>query len=344
MRKRLFILLGAGFGLSSCAHHSFPFREPQSEVAPNTVWNGIISRVAVSKLQEPCVPRRIVPPHGVAIRGKVIMIHGFTACPQQYFELSERLAAEGWISYLLLLPGHGRVKRAGGIDDSDSFPGHGLIAPYDALANDVVALARADSLPTTVVGLSVGGAVALDAVLKAPADFDRALLISPFFAANDNFLRTFGLPVLGRVPLTDNHRIAWGPVCLDEMKRGRGGDCSFKLHQLSTVQAYGKKVSNKSHSVSTKIQIIGVEEDGAASTSWIRRTAKKLGIGKSSSDASACFYPEGANHSLLSRFDHPDENKYWLSSLLKSATAFIDQGRRFEAAPATSDKIPGCRF
>jgi len=329
MSAKLWIV-AIGLSLGSCAHQGAG-REPQGESALNQAWSEAVLQTKNLELQSPCKPRSVVPPRGVAVRGKVILIHGFTACPQQYFEWSERLAEAGWISYMLLLPGHGRKPLADGSDDFSAFPGAGQDEAYENVAKAAVAIARADSLPTVVVGLSVGGAIALDAVLRSPEDFERALLVSPFFAASNTLLRSVGLPLVGHVPFLRKKRIGWGPSCVDELKRGRGGVCNFRFDQLDTAQSYGKRVVRHTRPVTTQVQIIGIQNDGAASNEWILKAAKKLGWNKNPRQIEGCFYQEGANHSLFSRFDSPDQNKFWLESLLNSATEFVDESKPFSA-------------
>jgi hypothetical protein len=38
------------------------------------------------------------------------------------------------------------------------------------------------------------------------------------------------------------------------------------------------------------------------------------------------------NHSLLSRFDSPDEDKYWIPAVLEQAIRFAAEGRNFDRA------------
>jgi pimeloyl-ACP methyl ester carboxylesterase len=284
----------------------------------------------------------VSPPAGVPVRGKVIMIHGFTACPQQFFEWSEQLAEKGWVSYLLTMPGHGRSPLPGGGEDFESIPGYGDDSGYADLARDVVKLAKSDELPTVVVGVSVGGAIALDAVLQSPEDFEQALLLSPFFAVAHGLGRTLGLPLVGRAPFIQNKMIGWGAPCIEEMKLGRGGVCNFRLHHIATAQSYGKKVAESAKPVVTRVQFIGVQDDPAASNEWSLYAAQKLGWKPGSSAVAACHYRKPANHSLLSRFDAPKEDKFWLDALLRDASAFVDESKFFPASGGSAKVFPLC--
>lgn len=345
LKRKLFLATLLMFGVVGCAQRGALGRNPQGDgPLKNTAWARVRNNAGPYRFQEGCKPRSVMPPADVPVRGKVILIHGFTACPQQFIEWSERLRAEGWISYFLLMPGHGRFPSSRSKEDFNSVPGHKQIEEYSQLARDAVALAKGDSLPTVIVGLSVGGAVALDAVLQAPERFDRAMLVSPFFAVSNSFLRRFGVPVLGRIPIVQDKVIGWGAPCVDEMRRGRAGICSFRLQQLLAAQLYGKSVSAKARLVDTHIQILGVHDDGAASNRAIQATAKNLGL-ETQADVSACFYRQGANHSLFSRFDSPDEDKFWLDSLLDSSTDFVDHGAWFGRESLSPGQIfPTCKL
>jgi hypothetical protein len=49
-----------------------------------------------------------------------------------------------------------------------------------------------------------------------------------------------------------------------------------------------------------------------------------------------------ANHSLLSRFDAPNQNKYWIDTLLPKVVDFISEGEFFEAGSGRAHNDPVC--
>lgn len=51
----------------------------------------------------------------------------------------------------------------------------------------------------------------------------------------------------------------------------------------------------------------------------------------------ACFYQKGVNHSLLSRFDAPKEDKFWIGGLLEQTTIFVTSGKPFDIGGASSE-------
>ncbi len=327
--------------LTGCSAASI--REPAGESMNTKVWNSYEKKYVGISIQKNCGPQMIRPPTGVPIRGKVIALHGFTACPQQYFDWAKTLSKNGYVVQMMLLPGHGLRPHADGADDISQMPSGSSANAYYDFADEVIKIARADRLPTILTGVSTGGTIALQAAFKDPGAFEKLILFSPYFAASNLLYRNI-LPIGGRVPLLSAKIVSWGPSCLNEMSRGRAGVCTFRLHQLQSVQSFGKTIANTARSIYPKIQIVGVTGDKAASTEYIQIAAKKLGWSLDNNEnVSVCLYKNGANHSLLSKYDSPDENKFWLSSMLKDSNNFIEDGKFF---PTKGDSgefgLPSC--
>ena len=322
--------------VASCAQTGQD-RIPASGWKENAAWRHYINNTVLQTgypIQEGCEPRRYDPPEGVSPRHKVLLVHGFTACPQQFHDWSESLAQKGVVVYLFLLPGHGFK----GTEEHKYLPdGRDGIAALQALENHLIAVARGDSLPTTVGGLSVGGAVATNALLRSPASFDRGIFFTPYYEAGSTMVRLAHKTVGGLVnPLSGGHQIGWGPSCLEEERLGRSGICTFRLKHLRTVNEYGATVLRNARPLVNHIQFVGVESDPAASSGAIRKVAERMGHSIAARNH-ACFYKKGANHSLLSRFDSPNENKFWKAALLRDATDFVLYGRAFKESGSSSE-------
>jgi len=307
---------------------------PQETVIPENIeWNNYLSTFKTLELQKGCEPRRFTPPVNIKARAKILLVHGFTACPQQYFEWAELLSKRGIVVYLFTMPGHGAPKLPSGKDNYSNLPTHNNFEAYSNLAEVINKVALADELPSSIGGLSVGAAVALNAAETAMTPYKKLILISPFFKMPKYFERNLLGPVIGNLPLINNQTISWGEGCHDELRRGRAGICEYTISDVYTTQVFGKHVISLAQNLSnrTQIQIVGVEKDTGSDNNSTEKFAQIVtDIGNK--DLSVCFYPKGANHSLLSRFDSPDENKYWLPSLLEDATNFIDQGEKFPVA------------
>lgn len=340
-------LIALSFFITSCSTPIISKPEYQStalarEVATTTVhengvpdnleWERYLDSVKKIDFQKGCEPRKYTPPKGVEAKGKILLVHGFTACPQQFFEWSEVLSKRGIVVYLFTLPGHGLKKHKDGKDNFFAIPKHNKYDEYEKLTEVMNRVAMSDELPSTVGGLSVGGAVAMQAAAMASTPYDKLILISPFFKMPNFLQRHLAGPIAGNLPLLKNKQVGWGPGCHEELRRGRVGICDFTISQVYTAQVYGKHVISVANRLSslTKAQVLGVEKDTGADNGAIKQIAHIMGFGKDA-QVSSCFYPQGANHSLFSRFDGPDENKFWLATLLEDASNFVENGAQVPA-------------
>lgn len=304
----------------------------ESEVPENSEWDRYVSSLKKIDFQKGCEPRKYTPPEGVKAKGKILLVHGFTACPQQFFEWSEILSKRGIVVYLFTLPGHGIKKHKDGKDNFLALPKHNKYNDYEKLTEVMNKVTMADDLPSTVGGLSVGGAVAMHAAATASTPYDKLILISPFFKMPSFLQRHLAGPIAGNFPVLKNKQVGWGPGCHEELKRGRVGICDFTISQVYTAQVYGKHVISVADRLSpiTKAQVLGVEKDTGADNGAIKQIAHTMSFAKDA-QVSSCFYPHGANHSLFSRFDGPDENKFWLATLLEDASNFVEHGTKVPA-------------
>lgn len=370
------------------------------------LWNDYVKDVinAGSAIQENCKPRRLGRPQGVPYKGVIILFHGFTACPQQYFEWGRALADKGFDVLLPLLPGHGLVPEtvpnpAGGtmkrdiveflprVEDTMPNPHNPASSKYAALAERMNRIASAANGGLRMVGgISVGGAVATHAVNLAPKLYDKALILSPFysvdplftrifvdalngqklleeldpakfsyekilaFASHSTFLKTYVLMKETRVAdRIFSMRSSWGEGCFKEIRGGRAGICDFLFSAIGAAEAFGVKTLDNIRPAQTFVQLVGVEDDKVASTGHMASAFEKFAGGArregptpEGGTVNVCFYRAGANHSLLSRFDSPDQEKFWLKDLLTDATNFMTSPERkpYAVNPTTSALAP----
>jgi hypothetical protein len=80
-------------------------------VASETVALNSSGKEIVSDCKPHFYPHR----EGTVRKGMAMYLHGFTACPQQYFDIAEILSGKGFDVFLPLMPGEGR--KATGKDD-----------------------------------------------------------------------------------------------------------------------------------------------------------------------------------------------------------------------------------
>lgn len=292
------------------------------------LWTAYVDREMQLPLQEDCSPRRIAAKKGVRRKGTVVLLHGYSACPQQFFDVSKELSADGYDVLLPLLPGQGRDGmhvQDHVIDRIDGIPVPSDAERYGELARTVNAIMRATHGEKVIGGLSVGGAVATAAVVEAPDLYDRALMMSPFYDTGSAFGRLFA-PIANL--LFPEKRMGRGEPCEFERSRGRAGYCTFKVENAVAARNFGRSTVDRIDGVKgvrTDIQFAGVESDGGAFNGLIVEAAESFPAERTSS----CFFEQGTDHSFLSPFDNPRMDKFWMPVAQEQVVAFLANGTRF---------------
>jgi pimeloyl-ACP methyl ester carboxylesterase len=317
----------------------------ESHIGPEAagLWSSYVAATtSAGALQPGCEPVRVA--HRGAYKGLAILFHGFTACPQQYLDgpngergFADYLAAEGFEVLLPVLPGHGRQLRPGEagapVDDVVAIPTDEGRGAYGQIASDMNAIARAATAPVkAIAGLSVGGAVATSAVAQAPALYQHALIMTPFFGPAEN---GFWLPVANAV--AGGFRMSWGQGCLDERAGGRAGYCDFLITNVRAAQHFGDEVLGAlAPEATTRVQVVGVEGDTAALNELVKRAAERLAVPA----GAACFFPLGVQHSMLSHYDNPTADKFWLPEVYEKGAAFLVRGENLATGDVSSAEAP----
>ncbi|MFN8076288.1 MAG: alpha/beta fold hydrolase [Kineosporiaceae bacterium] len=124
---------------------------------------------------------------GVGPRGAVgvLFVHGFTGSPQSLRPWAQEVAAQGYTVRLPLLPGHGRTWRHLAATDWTDWAG--------AAEAEFLRL-RSRCERVVVVGLSMGGALALRVAQRHPDAVDGLIVVNPSVLTTDR--RMVFLPVL----------------------------------------------------------------------------------------------------------------------------------------------------
>lgn len=157
-------------------------------------------------------------------RRAVVLLHGFTNCPQQWVPFAEMLAARGSAVVIPRFPGHGARDRRG--------LALATIEPSDLLAtaNEAVDIAAGLGDRIVVCGLSIGSAVG-SWLSFARDDIARNVALVPFFGLH-------GFPhaadrLAARVLVTlPNRFVPWDP-------RGDGGQVPPYAYPRFATRALG---------------------------------------------------------------------------------------------------------
>jgi len=152
--------------------------------------------------------------HGGKAEHVVILVHGYTNCPQQFAELGKRFFNLGYNVLLVPLPHHGLADRT--TPDQANLKAEELAA----YANEVVDIAQGLGDHVTMVGHS-GGGVTTAWAAQDRSDLDLAVVISPAFgfAAIPTPLTA---PAMNYYLLRPNSFVWWDPEVKDKDDTGYG--------------------------------------------------------------------------------------------------------------------------
>ena len=117
-----------------------------------------------------CEPRFLT--HGQRQPRAIVLVHGYTACPQQFAALGKQFFARGYNVVILPLPRHGLADTL--TDTHSQLTAEEMAAHAGALVD----LAQGLGEETTLLGLS-GGAVVAGWAAQTRPDLDQAVLIAP---------------------------------------------------------------------------------------------------------------------------------------------------------------------
>jgi acetyl esterase/lipase len=164
--------------------------------------------------------------HGRRTARALLLLHGFTNCPQQFDALGKQFHEAGWNVLIPRYPRHGYMDRLS--SSISELRSEQLIA----VANRSVAAAAGLGEHLTVAGLSLGGVLA-GHLAQTAQSVDRAVLIAPMFGLK-------GIPGPGMAALAQlayllpNFFIWWDPKFKD--RRGPAyGYPRFATHAYAAL-------------------------------------------------------------------------------------------------------------
>ena len=180
IRKMLIILLIIGVLLAVALFILTPHNIPNLASHPNPVQNyeEAVGRAdslrvkGVQKMNPLC--RLQLMSHGDKTGQAVILVHGYTTCPQQFHELGKLLHGYGCNVLIAPLPHHGLADRM--------TKEHSLLSAEEltVYADTVVDIAQGLGEDVVMMGISAGGVVTAWAAQQRD-DIEVAVIISPAF-------------------------------------------------------------------------------------------------------------------------------------------------------------------
>lgn len=261
-------------------------------------------------LQPNMASRLQTQPDPAMAKGTLVMYHGFTAGVWQYDLLAAKAFEAGYNVYIPRLPGHGAVDAEGKSSPHD-LPTSRTAHRYDLFAEQTFQQARSLGAPVSVLGLSVGGALALRVAETHPAEVKRAVVYAPFLRPANAAWIFDGARGADVVPLDPGDATlsavnwGWGPEC-DALENAgqRGGHCKFSLGNIHGALALGQKAIEGAAAIQAPVQFFVTASDDAAEEDAIKRVYKAAG---GRAKHGWFYYPkdEGIPHPML----HPAEDK-----------------------------------
>jgi len=247
-------------------------------------------------------------------RGTVVLLHGWSAGTWQYENMAKDLQNKGYNVYVPRLPGHG-FRNADGTDNPNYIPRSGQEHLYTEFADRVYHEASSTGAPVHVVGLSGGGAVALDIAGRYP-DIKGAVAYDPFLNSGDWKART----LLGTAGVLD--RFSFGqasrllsniPVVFDGPKRdheewGRPGHFNFNAEQMFALSSYGRQAANNAAKSDVPIQVITSDSEKGLVDRGLIGTAFWGGKGEQRNGWYNFAEEENVPHAMVHEREIPDED------------------------------------
>ncbi len=340
--------------IAACApvvppRHEPPDARQDRESVFYSRWQAYQDWTTQFELQPDCVPRLVEPAAGVRYRGTVVMLHGFSACPQQFFEIADLLAVQGFRSVLPLLPGHGRVAPAADRDDTRDLPvGATWKEEYTAFGDQINGLMEYADGDRVLVGLSAGASAALYLDMTARSLYDRVLVIAPFLATAGGSTANAVAATTARTPLLRSASVkpfGLKTPCLEKRIQGRAGFCNYQLKHVGALTAMGGYLYSglRQQPLTVQLQIVGTERDAVVSNARIRELIE---VQRTTGRTTACFFPAGVPHAMVSVVDNPGIDMYWLDAVQSGIVEFVTTGTPFptNGRPSSVDPaVEQCR-
>ena len=167
-------------------------------------------------------------------------------------------------------------------------------------------------------------------------------MLAPFFAAGSTGFSGGVASVTANTPLVRQGSVKPFGVkkpCLEKREQGRAGICNYQLKHVGALTALGKYLFDelRAEPFERPLQYVGTENDTVVNNQKARAV---LDVQQGTGKTTACFYPDGVPHAMISGFDSPGVDMYWLDSLLSGTVAYITRGESFRTGKQSIPESP----
>ena len=187
--------------------------------------------------------------HGRRTERALVLLHGFTNCPQQFDVIGRLFHAQGWNVLIPRYPRHGYKDRLS-TSISELRADHLL-----AVANQSANAAHGLGEHVTVAGMSLGGSLA-GHLAQNHEHVDRAVLIAPMFGVR--FVPGMVNRVLGRLAYLLPNFYIWWDARLKERLPPPYGYPRFSTHAYASLFRIATAVAKAARAAAPKAKKIAV--------------------------------------------------------------------------------------
>ncbi|HET7420113.1 MAG TPA: alpha/beta hydrolase [Candidatus Dormibacteraeota bacterium] len=192
--------------------------------------------------------------HGRRVDRALVLLHGFTNCPQQMDALGRQLFEKGWNVLIPRYPRHGYTDRL--TTSIEELRADHLVA----VASRAAAAGEALGERLTVAGLSLG-AILTGLVAQANADVDRAVLIAPMLGLKP--IPGPVMDVLSRVAARAPNFYLWWDRSLKIRTGPPYGYPRFATHAYAALFECGRRLVRAARESAPKARSIAVVTNAA---------------------------------------------------------------------------------
>ena len=209
--------------------------------------------------------------HGERTQRSVVLLHGYTNCPQQFSVMAKAYYDAGYNVVLARIPEHGmadRMTRAlSGLDPED----------LTAFADSTVDIASGLGDRVSVVGLSAGGTLA--AWLAAQRDdVAEVALLAPLMVPKVLPETTVG-PVSRLGGVLPDFYLWWDGKLKEQLATPPYAYPRYSIHSLGSLLAVGRRAQGRVDRTVPleRLLVVTNDNDGAVKNAAVARVADRLG-------------------------------------------------------------------
>ena len=203
--------------------------------------------------------------HDKKVGRVIVLIHGYTNCPEQFHELGKRFYSLGYNVLIAPLPHHGLADRM--------TKSHGLLKAEEmtAYADNVVDIAQGLGEEVIIMGFSAGGTITAWAAQNR-SDIDLAVMISPVFGFQ-KIPTPLTATVMNIVSFLPDSFEWWNPKQQDHLPPTYTYP-RYSLHALAQILRLGFATQAAVNRIGPRMQLVLNANDNAVNNALTRDITK----------------------------------------------------------------------